>query len=141
MIKNNNSIFVISVAAVLAIVFGLSIFLKGYGEIEYNFEKSSFTVHTTLRKDYTVAFDGIEKAELKKNVNVGRRTNGYGSEKLSVGTFKNDEFGSYSLYVYNDCDTFVMLNLKDGTVLVVGGKDSTESERIYTEILKGMEQL
>ena len=67
--------------------------------------------------------------------NVGVRTNGFGSARLLMGIFQNDEFGSYTLYAYTGAKEFVVLTSGTKT-LVIGMNDVEDTQAIYDTMLE-----
>ena len=55
---------------------------------------------------------------------------GFGSVRLSTGTFQNDEFGRYTLYAYTGGEGAVVLK-RDGKILVIVGKTAEDTQAIY----------
>ena len=55
---------------------------------------------------------------------------GFGSPRLSTGTFTNDEFGRYTIYAYTRGEGAVVLKRGD-KVLVIVGKTAEETKAIY----------
>lgn len=129
--KKGSKAATIAVAAVLAVTAVIILFLNNSGKIEYTFDNDAISIHTPLWKNLTIKLDDIEKAELRNDISAGKRTNGYGSKKLNLGSFRNDEFGDYQLYSYCQCDTLVLITLRDGSVVVTGGENKAASENIY----------
>lgn len=136
MMFNNGKTTAIVVLVVILFVSVLSVALSAGGEIEFRFEEEALTVHSKLWKDRTVAYGDVESAALREDLNIGKRTNGFGSAKLSMGDFRNDEYGPYLLYAYAGCGKFVEMKLKDGSVFVIGGENAAESEKLYESLLK-----
>jgi hypothetical protein len=50
-----------------------------------------------------------------------------------MGSFVNDEFGSYTRYSYTAPDAELIIKLSD-SVLVIGAKTSQETSDMYNEI-------
>ena len=106
------------------------------GSIAYTFEDAALQIHTSFWKDQTVPYDSIVQAELREDMEIGKRDFGYGSWKLNLGGFQNDEFDEYTLYAYAKCNTLVVLHLKNHAILVIGGEDPAASEALYEEICR-----
>ncbi len=67
------------------------------------------------------------------------RTNGFGSARLAMGNFQNDEFGSYTLYAYTGIEEYIVLEV-GGKTLVIGMKDADETRKIYESISARMDK-
>lgn len=100
------------------------------GSVHVRFDEQSFTVNATYWSDLTVEYDAIEALEYREHCPAGSRTNGFGSFRLALGSFHNDEFGSYTRYSYTGCDACVILTV-DGRTLVLSGKNEAETQAIY----------
>ena len=124
----------IKVATSLVLGFLFIFLLHTVGEIEYRFEDASFTVHTSVWSDKTVAYEEIERIERRESFDAGQRTNGFGSSKLSAGRFRNREFGAYQLYAYSASEIVVVLHLQDGSILVLTGGDNAATEELYSRL-------
>ncbi len=105
------------------------------GSIQYEFTEDSLKINATYG-DYAVAgYEFIDNVEYREDFDFGVRNYGFASAKLSLGNFKNDEFGNYTLYAYNACDDAVVI--KSGEyVLVITGKDTAETKELYESILE-----
>lgn len=105
------------------------------GTITVSYTSTTFTVGTTYWNDMTIEYDDIDRIELREKDSRGTRTNGFGSAKLLLGTFENDEFGSYTRYSYTTCDACVVLNIH-GETLVISGENAEKTKAIYDELFE-----
>lgn len=104
------------------------------GDITVEFSDNSFTVDSVYWEDMTVEYDKIFAVEYRGHDDSGARTFGFGSLKLEMGAFENEEFGAYTRYSYIDCESCVVISSKEGDVLVVNGKNDAETKQIYEEL-------
>ena len=65
----------------------------------------------------------------------GSRVFGVGSFRLLLGSFENDEFGNYTRYTYYNPEACVVLKV-NGKTLVLSGKDATETQEIYRQLVE-----
>lgn len=124
----------ISAVIVPIILIGTGILLFT-GNIEVVCEDTSFTINATYWTDLEVDYSAVDTIEYRRDLDVGVRTNGFGSARLSMGTFQNEEFGSYTLYAYTGAKEFIVLT-SDGKTLVIGMSDAKDTESIYDTILE-----
>lgn len=120
----------ITVAVALVIVLALNM----VGGLKFELGDTGFTAGTAVWKNKTVEYFDIASIKLEDNVDFGKRIGGYGSAKLSIGNFKNSEFGSYTIYAFTQCRTVVVMKLNDGSILVIGGESREASEELYKTI-------
>ena len=114
----------------LALVLILTAFLMFTGDIDVVFDEESFTIDASFHSDLTVAYDAIDTVEYRKGNVDGTRVMGYGSARLLLGTFENEEFGRYTRYTYTNPDGCIVLTSGE-QVLVFCGKDAQETTDIY----------
>lgn len=104
------------------------------GDIQVRYGESSFTVQASYYGDLTVDYADIETVEYRENDAIGVRTNGFGSPRLQMGAFRNDEFGPYIRYAYTRCPSCVVLKV-NGETLVLSGADEKSSREIYDRLM------
>lgn len=108
------------------------------GDIKTTINDTELNIVGSYWFDYAVPLDIIEAVSLKEDINLGKRTNGMGSLKLSEGNFRNTEFGNYTLYAYNKCNTYIILDTTDGKV-VVNGETPEETKELYEKIVEALQ--
>lgn len=109
------------------------------GNIEVKCEDTALTINATYWTDLEIDYSEIETIEYRKNLDVGVRTSGFGSPKLSMGIFQNDEFGSYTLYSYTGAKEHIILTSGEKT-LVIGMSDPKETQAIYDAMLEKVDK-
>lgn len=119
-------VFVIVLLAVVAV-------LLVSGSVSVQYHDSDFTVNATYWSDLTVRYDEIEDIEYLEQYRKGERAMGFGSFKLGMGLFHNQEFGDYTLYAYNKTSQGVCLTV-NGEKIVISAKDEESTKEIYEEI-------
>ena len=127
----------VSVVIVSLILLGCVIIMCS-GSVEYRFDEKNFTIEPTFWNKLTVEYDAIESIELRKETVEGTREYGFGSAKLLLGVFENEEFGIYTRYTYLKSDSAVVLTV-NGNTLVIAGETTAETDAIYQELLSRME--
>lgn len=129
---------IIALTVIPVILIGVAIIMFT-GSITVTYNEKSFTVDSTYYDALTINYDDIESIEVKENVSVGLKEFGFNSAKLSLGKFKNDEFGSHTRYTYNSCKTVVVMKI-DGKTLVINDKDDDVTREIYLKIKSEMSE-
>ena len=105
------------------------------GNIEVKCEDTALTINATYWTDVEFDYSEIETIEYRKDLDVGVRTSGFGSLRLSMGIFQNDEFGSYTLYSYTGAKEHIVLTSGEKT-LVIGMSDTDETQAIYEALIE-----
>lgn len=133
-VKGKITIEKVSVIFCIAIFVVVGIVLMT-GDINMEYNDSSFTIKASYWNDLEIKYDEIESIEYWDEKVSGSRIGGFGSFRLLMGHFKNDEFGSYTRYTYADCDAGVVL-LVNGRKVVISGKDKESTREIYDELMR-----
>ncbi len=121
----------IKISAVLApiILIGLAI-LMFTGDINIVNEDDVLKINASYFSDLQIKKTEIEKIEYRENFDKGIRISGFGSARLSMGTFENSEFGIYTIYSYTKAEDCIVLKSEEKT-LVISGKNDKETQKIY----------
>ena len=126
----------VRISAVLVSLICISVTaLMFTGSIEVRCEETALTIQAPYWQDLTVDYSEIDTVEYRKNFDSGIRTSGFGSAKLSMGIFENNEFGPYTLYAYTGAEEYIVITSGEKT-LVIGMRDAEETQYIYNTILK-----
>ena len=65
----------------------------------------------------------------------GLRVGGFGSPRLLLGYFENDEFGTYTRYTYTNAGSGIIITAGE-KILVISGKDPAETQAIYETLVQ-----
>lgn len=110
------------------------LFVLFYGDITYSFREDYLFVDTNMYSDYIVYYDTIDHVELREGNVEGLRVGGYGSFRLLMGFFENEEFGTYTRYTYYKPEACVVLT-KGEKKIVLSGETREETEALYLDLL------
>ena len=105
------------------------------GNLHYRFDSDSFTVEASYFDDLTVKYDAIDGIEYREGNVDGTRTFGVGSFRLLMGTFENEEFGTYTRYTYYRPEACVILSVS-GKTLVLSGSSAESTRSLYDTLVK-----
>lgn len=105
------------------------------GNIKVEYAEDSFTIKASYWYDKEIDYAEIESIEYVDEKISGSRTGGFGSFRLLMGDFKNDEYGNYTRYTYADCEAGVVL-LVNRREVVISGKDKETTKEIYEELME-----
>ena len=103
------------------------------GNVDVQYGETSFTIEATYWDDLTVDYAAIDSVEYREDGVDGSRVGGYGSPRLALGNFRNEEFGDYTRYTYTRQKACVVLT-SAGRVLVLNGADDEATRAIYEEL-------
>lgn len=121
---------------VIAILIGCG-FVMFYGSIEYDFREDALVMDASFSAPVNLPYDSIEAIEYREGNVEGVRVGGFGSFRLLLGFFENEEFGTYSRYTYYKNDSCIVVKAK-GDTLVFSGADAEETREIYNTLLDKM---
>ena len=127
-----SAIFIVIILAFVAV-------LLFTGNIEYTLNEDHVAITASYWADSTIPYADITAIEYRENGVDGIRTSGFGSPQLSMGQFRNDEFGYYTRYTYTRCDSAIVLTLGD-RIAVISGKDADSTRALYDSLLPHIAQ-
>ncbi|MBQ7000546.1 MAG: SdpI family protein [Oscillospiraceae bacterium] len=105
-------------------------FLMFSGDLEYRLEEEYFCIEASYYNDLTLFYDVIEAVEYRDGNIPGTRVGGFGSGRLLMGFFRNEEFGTYTRYTYTKPEACVVLTT-DREIYVLSGKNAEETLALY----------
>lgn len=126
-LPKSSKIVTIVVLAVLAVVLPIVMFA---GDIDFVIGDTAFEIQADFYNDATIPYDSIDDIEFRETAVDGLRSGGFGSAKLLMGKFKNDEFGYYTRYTYAGDPGCIVITVDDEK-LVISGKSTFETRVIY----------
>ena len=122
-------------SGIFLIVFTIFIlFVLFHGDITYSFREEYLLIDSNMYSDYIVYYDTIDHVEFREGNVPGLRVGGYGSFRLLMGFFENEEFGTYTRYTYYKPDACVVL-IKGEKKIVLSGETREETEALYQNLL------
>ena len=124
----------IAIPIVIAIlVFCIAICFTG--DIAVHLDEDSFTVKTAYYDDLRLAYADIDSVEFRTADDPGERVSGFGSPRLMMGWFRNEEFGDYTRYAYTDSDACVVIR-SSGKILVIGLGEESATKSFYDSLME-----
>ena len=130
---NKKAAIVSAIIGVISVV--LCSILLFSGNVNFEFNDTEMTVVADLYEDISVKYHEIDAIELRENADRGSRVFGFGSPKLLMGSFKNDEFGNYTRYSYTKCENEIAI-FSNGRVLVISGETEDKTTEIYNTLVE-----
>ena len=128
--RTGRKIAVVTVAAVLVLLFAVTF----TGDITFDLTDTALRIEASYWNDLTVEYAVIDKLEYRDENPEGTRTNGYGSPRLLMGKFQNDEFGRHTRYSYTKCPNSIILTCGE-QVLVLSGPDAAATRQLYQQLV------
>ena len=129
--KTRKTATVVSLVVLLVLVTVLPIIMFS-GKIETSLDEDSINVKATFWKDAELKYENIESIEYRADGVDGSRISGFGSAKLLLGTFTNDELGMHTRYTEGNCPCVIIK--ADGRSYVIGVKDEAAVKEMYDRI-------
>ena len=104
------------------------------GDIHFVYYEDMLFVDTNMYSDFSLPYEKIDSVEFRE-VNVpGLRVGGYGSFRLLMGFFENEEFGTYTRYTYFKPEACVVITSGEKKI-VLSGETYEETETLYLNLL------
>lgn len=105
-----------------------------FGDITYDFQEDWLKVDSNMYTGYIIRYEQIEAVEYRQGNVPGLRVGGFGSFRLLMGYFQNEEFGTYQRYTYYDPDSCVVVKT-DRQIIVLSGETAEKSREVYETLL------
>lgn len=123
----------VSLILVLAILAGTAVVMFT-GNITYSVAEDALQIQADFQGSLTVSYEQIDAIEWREEFDIGVRSMGFGSARLSMGDFRNDEFEMYTLYSYNCCDAMILIRSGE-KVLAINCQTAEETAALYQTLL------
>ena len=124
---------IVSAIVVPLILIGVGI-LMFTGKVEVTCGEKAITLDATYWSETTIAYEDIDKVELREQVS-GTRVYGFASAELQLGSFENKEFGLYTRYTHGGEGNCIVLTVGE-EIFVFSGENDAKTREIY-ELLVG----
>ena len=105
------------------------------GSITFELSEDTLTVDSNFYSPLTVSYEDIDSIELREGKAPGHRDWGYGSARLLMGGFSNEEFGGYTRYTYTFSDAYIVIKAGKN-VLIIADKNAEDTKALYENICK-----
>lgn len=133
-IKPNKLKIVISIIGSIVVI-GFFVFIMFTGSIDINLQKTSVTFGATMTTPKTIDYKDIEKLQIKDELQSSRRVGGISNSKIDAGNYKNDEYGKYRRYTNANSNSYIIIIMKDDSIIVVNDKTEKETKKLYDELV------
>lgn len=126
-LPKSSKIITVVVLAILAVVLPVVMFT---GDIDFVIGENALEIQADFYNDAIIPYESIDDIEFREVTVDGLRSGGFGSAKLLMGKFKNDEFGYYTRYTYTGDPGCIVITVDDEK-LVISGKTIVETRVLY----------
>jgi hypothetical protein len=126
---------------VLVLVIPLMIFVLFVtfsGTVDFVLTENTLEVKADFHEDLSISYDKIDSVEFVEDFDAGSRTMGFGSPKLSLGTFQNESYGVYTLYGETGAKTAVLVMI-DGEELVLAYRDINKNTALFNSLAEKLD--
>ena len=114
---------------VLVIILALGVVLFT-GNITVDCTNTALQIKSNYWTDISVDYANIDSLIYREDFSVGFRSHGFGTPRLSMGTFQNEELGFYTLYAYTEAKEYILIKSGEKN-LVIGLKNKEDTERVF----------
>ena len=128
-LKKHPVVNAVSMVAVVLILIATAVIMFT-GRIECTVIDGTLTIEADYYEDLTVSLEKIDGIEFRESAPEGIRKFGWGSAKLMMGVFSDEEFGNHTRYTYTGCAACIVLRSGDD-VLVLNAADEAATRALY----------
>lgn len=104
------------------------------GDVTATIDGDVLKIKATLTQSSKVSISDIESVECTSNISSGNKEMGSDLYKISTGTFSNDDYGRYKLYIYNNVNKYVIVKTKTDNYYVFNLKTESETSQFATTL-------
>ena len=133
-LSRNKKITKVGIAVVCLILAGVAVLMFS-GRISYICEETSLRIEASYWNDSVIDYNDIEALEYRDKDDPGSRVGGFGSARMLMGNFRNDEFGYYTRYSYTGKGACIVMTVDERTV-VLGCENPQKTEELYEELVE-----
>lgn len=126
----SKAIGIAAIAAVLVLILGVCF----TGNIDFSFGETALLIEADYWQDSTVTYELIDSVEFREEAVEGSREMGYGSPRLLMGAFRNEEFGYFTRYTYAGNGPCIVIRCGE-RILVLGAEDEAATRALYEALL------
>lgn len=124
----------IAVVLLLVATLGCVAAVMFTGDITYSCTDSALRIETSYVNGLELPYADMDSIELRESFDVGVRAAGFGSPRLSMGAFQNDEFELYTLYSYNSCESMILIRSGNKT-LAINCQTQEQTAALYQSLV------
>lgn len=104
------------------------------GDITYTCDDDALHIEASYSNDTVVSYEEIDSIEFVDTFDVGHRVMGFGSPRLSIGAFENEELKDYTVYSYTSCQSMIVIRSGD-KYLAINAKTPDATQELYETLL------
>lgn len=120
------------IALILLTAFILVVLFSG--KIRFTYTENALLVQSNMYSDYTIRYETIDAVEFREGNVQGLRLGGFGSFRLLMGWFENEEFGTHIRYTYYKPEACVVLTA-EGKTIVLSGETAADTRLLYDTLI------
>ena len=131
--KKQDKIIAVVVVITIAVIFAGCAVLMFTGDINIYLDDDSVEIVASYHADESIAYADIDSIEYRENSDKGTRVMGFGTPRLLMGAFKNDEFGAFTRFSYTKCKSDIIITVGESKI-AISCKTEAETRALYDEL-------
>ena len=122
-------------AAITVLTLAVVGILMFTGNINYIFEDNALKIEASYTSGLTLSYEDMDTVTLREDFDIGSRVMGFGSARLSMGSFQNEELKDYTLYAHRTCDSMILIR-SGNNWLAINAQTPEETQALYEILLE-----
>ena len=136
--KGQKSAKIISAVLLTVVLAGVAV-LMFTGEITYTVGDKGLRVEASYESDLEIPYADMDAVELRETFDAGNRILGFASVRLSMGSFQNEQWDSYTLYAYNSCRSMIVIRSGERW-LALNEKTPAQTQELYEALTERLDK-
>ncbi|MBD5393165.1 MAG: hypothetical protein HDR71_02615 [Lachnospiraceae bacterium] len=132
--KRGRGISALIMVAVITVVLALSL-SENSGAVTYQINDEMLGITCLDKPPLFIYYEDILQIELVDSLDLGEAIDIADWDSGWCGTYKNDDYGVYTLFAYSSCSQFIVVHYSDG-VLVFNFKKDKSTEKACENLME-----
>jgi hypothetical protein len=122
---------------VFIIIIGYTIYtiMTGGNSVGFTWKDTYVEIAAPDTKTVTILYDDIKSVEIEENLDYGECIDGGKNRTWNYGTWENNRWESYQLFVKPKLEKCIVLTKSDDSVIVINSESDKVTSSIYENLL------
>ena len=130
--RGSKRVGLISLTA-LVVILALCAVLLLTGDLQFHLGADALTIEASYYEDVSIPYDSVTALEYREGTPDGFRAWGFGSFRLEMGLFENQELGLHTRYTYYRPASYILLTV-NGSPWILSAETPAQTRQLYQDL-------